>query len=107
MKRQILNRRRFIWIIKGNILEAYMPFHRILRNLNRMLIIFDMYMLIQKSQYSLPGGLELRIVVNMEAKTPHRSDNEPDEAEEGNEFSKLERAVNDEHASGNEQDNSA
>ncbi|MNP53814.1 hypothetical protein D3C76_1483210 [compost metagenome] len=70
--------RHFVPVSKRDPLEPNVAANLLRIKLLGLRLVLDVDRLVQNLQHPLPGRLGLRIVINMEAQTPHRADDKPD-----------------------------
>ncbi|MNJ50233.1 hypothetical protein D3C77_454960 [compost metagenome] len=99
----IANSSHLVAVCKCYVLKLYMAFYCIQIQFGCALFIFNVYVLVQYFKNALSRSLRLRVIVNMEPKSPHRTDNEPDQAEKSNEISERKLPFNDESSPNCEQ----
>ncbi|MOA36399.1 hypothetical protein D3C78_1579210 [compost metagenome] len=80
---------RCIAVAEGNVLKADIPFDLIRKQLNRIFAVLHIDCVIQQFKNPFTRCLGLRVVVDMVANPPHRSDNVPNHTEECNQLTKC------------------
>ncbi|MNI46597.1 hypothetical protein D3C73_1010690 [compost metagenome] len=99
----IFHSRHLIAVGKGNMVEYHFALNPGGFQCAGILLILHINPLIQHFKHSFARSFGLRIVVDMEAKPPHRADDIPDETEESYQFPQRHLIINDKRSADSEQ----